>query len=102
MEINKGIYTKHNVYRRLVEFLPAPDISRIEKQVLRITGVTKTTYYRHITDRMMVFSSHIAQALAIVMDCTIEDVLNPNYRFQSLVDREEEELANSLNLSEVA
>jgi DNA-binding Xre family transcriptional regulator len=60
--------------------LPADQIPIVKSEVMRIAGVTDQTYLRVL--RQFSFNFDVLLALAEVLNCKIDDVMNPDYQFQ--------------------
>lgn len=89
----------HRIYDRLIACLPGPDLSYAKEKVMEITGVFYPTLFNTITGKTTNPNIKIVKALAFVLNCTIDEVLDPEYEFRPLRANGREELAASLGLS---
>jgi DNA-binding Xre family transcriptional regulator len=83
----QSVITRHNIYSRIMENLPQKDVRYVRDKVMELTGVSRTTYHRNISDERDQINSNILQALSIALDCSLEQVLDPHYQFRPLAEK---------------
>ncbi len=86
---------KWNILKRL-QRLPYDQIGLIRRAVMQQTNCTQSKYYRVIQEKDN--DVHVLIALADVLKCKIDDIINPDYEFrdpQLTVDLLERKAAES-------
>ncbi len=90
---------KWNLSARLNR-LPADQLVLIRNVVTHKAGISKSTYYRVLREEYSP-PLHVLQVLAETLNCKIDDVMNPEYKFTDpgLQAEPEQDAAAELGLS---
>lgn len=82
--------------------LPGNDLKEIKKTMLKVLDITDNTWHVYLRGESKKPNMWFFKALAKIMECTVDEVLDPSYRFVSFEDRSQAKLAKRLNLSKEA
>lgn len=88
-----------NLYERLITVLPQPEFLAVKDAVISKLKITRPAWENTIKGRTHYPNLYILIALAEVMDCTLDQVCDPEFEFSSNRERVDRLLAEKFKLN---